>query len=169
MALSLYSGSLSLSILVLSFFGCKTHAVNGKNDAGLDASPAKNRFACGAIIGAGDGDFDFREICISETAAVAHTGKLEGQSYFYDLKRDDATPYIFYLSPDLSQGKAGNPLTLILKVKKTYKLSSLVDALLEKDITVDGAGGRLWVTGQPIPDRLDDNGSVIADNFKLSN
>lgn len=167
--LSLSSTFLSLSILGLLFSGCKTHAVHGKDDAGLEASPAKNRFACGGIIGAGDGDFDFREICVSETDAVANTGKFEGQSYFYNLKRDAATPYLFYLSPDLSKGKAGNPLTLILKVKKTYNLSSIVDALLEKDITLDGAGGRIWVTGQPIPERVDDNGSVIADNFKLSN
>jgi hypothetical protein len=154
---------------MLAFFGCKTNTVNGNNDSGLEASATKNRFACGSIIGAGTSDHDFREICVSETAAVANTGKFEGQSYFYNLKRDNAMPYILYLSPDLSKGKGGNPLTLILKVKKTYTIRSIVDALTEKNITVDGAGGRVWVVGQPIPGLSDDNGSVIADNFKISN
>ena len=169
MTVGLYLRSAALIVTMISFPGCKTNSVNGKNDAGLEASPIKNRCACGSIIGAGNGDFDFREICVSETAAVANTGQFEGQSYFYTLQRDKTTPTLWYLSPDISKGKEGNPLTLILKIKKSYKLQSIVDALLEKDITAEGAGGRLWVTGQPIPGRADDNGSVIADNFKLSN
>lgn len=150
--------SFLISTLILS---CKTNSASPPS--GLESTASLNRLACGSVTGAGNGEFDFRAICVNDTTATAKTGTLTREDYFYSVTRDPSIPKIYYLEPT----SGGNGLTLILKVKPGYTVTSLVDALIEKNITLDGAGGRLWITGHPVPG-IGGEGSYIADDFKLS-
>ncbi|MCX6126779.1 MAG: hypothetical protein NTV34_18785, partial [Proteobacteria bacterium] len=124
------------------------------------------RFACGSIKGAGSGDFEFKSICLSETEATATTGTFEGSSYKYKVSKSKEMTGAYELAPEKSpSGEVGKPLLVILKIKKEYKVTSLVDALLAKDITVPGGGGRIWVVGHP---HTNQNETFIADDFQLS-
>ena len=158
--------------LILYIFACLSVSCKTNTPSGLQSDPetaaSQSRFACGSVIGAGSGDFDFREICVSEKTAVANTGAFEGNSYFYNVTSDPSMPKFYYLTPDQSKKPLGNPLTLILKLKPGYKIESLVDTLIEKNITQENAGGRVWVAGHPVPGHGGDEVSYIADHFKLT-
>lgn len=133
----------------------------------IEEQPAPDRIACGTIIGAGEGDYDFRKICVSDKAATATIGAYKSTTYYYHLQSDGHVPNMFYLNPDKTKGKPGNPLTLILKVVGNYKVKSIVDALTVNGITEEGSGGRLRITGQPVPGMGGDEVSFIADFFSV--
>lgn len=129
------------------------------------------KYACGNVIDADNGDFSFKSICMSEKHAVVRVGTFEGHTYFYNIQVDQElkNKKIYSLVPDVSrqQGEVGRGLSVILKVKPNYTITTLVKALTDPNVTLDGAGGRVWVIGNPSPQSEDDQ-SYVVDGFKLS-